>query len=276
MILTLGKFQKGEAFFFVKLNSRNFFDFLTFLGFIIFQLLRVHLFSTWLNIISIGLVLWPNHLYLTCYTGTEKHLWNISSTVWIFQDISVSQILREITFWGSRSSKRVLFEVLEPVNFEIGKLRLSKRCNFFKNSKRRLTKKRKIGIFWTSGNTNWFHVKSEQQKNPKLSTLWVDFTKILKPKPGFYVKLNWHLDNFIGLASKCNFWWIWATVWNFENLSTMYFSTRAYTLAWLNFDKSGQITLPRLSGPDFWQTWRMPPILWCHTLTKRNPTHLKF
>ena len=219
MILTLGKFQKGEAFFFVKLNSRNFFDFLTFLGFIIFQLLRVHLFSTWLNIISIGLVLWPNHLYLTCYTGTEKHLWNISSTVWIFQDISVSQILREITFWGSRSSKRVLFEVLEPVNFEIGKLRLSKRCNFFKNSKRRLTKKRKIGIFWTSGNINWFHVKSEQQKNPKLSTLWVDLTKILKPKPGFYVKLNWHLDNFIGLASKCNFWWIWATVWNFEIFS---------------------------------------------------------
>ena len=219
MILTLGKFQKGEAFFFVKLNSRNFFDFLTFLGFIIFQLLRVHLFSTWLNIISIGLVLWQNHLYLTCYTGTEKHLWNISSTVWIFQDISVSQILREITFWGSRSSKRVLFEVLEPVNFEIGKLRLSKRCNFFKNSKRRLTKKRKIGIFWTSGNINWFHVKSEQQKNPKLSTLWVDLTKILKPKPGFYVKLNWHLDNFIGLASKCNFWWIWATVWNFEIFS---------------------------------------------------------
>ena len=46
-------------------------------------------------------------------------------------------------------------------------------------------------------------------------------------------------------------------------------------LAWLNFDKSGQITLPRLSGPDFWLTWRMPPIFWCHTHTKRTPAHMK-
>ena len=62
------------------------------------------------------------------------------------------------------------------------------------------------------------------------------------------------------------------------NLCTVFknsFNPWICILAWLNFDKSGQITLPRLSGPDFWLTWRMPPIFWCHTHTKRTPAHMK-
>ena len=49
-----------------------------------------------------------------------------------------------------------------------------------------------------------------------------------------------------------------------------------YSVAWLNFSKSGQKVLPRLYWPEFWQTSRMPPILFrCHIRTKRTPAHLK-
>ena len=40
-----------------------------------------------------------------------------SLTVWKFEDFSVAQILREITFGESRSSKTVFFAILGALNF---------------------------------------------------------------------------------------------------------------------------------------------------------------
>ena len=37
--------------------------------------------------------------------------------MWIFQDFSVIQILLEINFWESRSSKTAIFAILGALNF---------------------------------------------------------------------------------------------------------------------------------------------------------------
>ena len=39
------------------------------------------------------------------------------STVWKFQDFSITQILREINYWDSRIAKTDIFAILEAVNF---------------------------------------------------------------------------------------------------------------------------------------------------------------
>ena len=49
------------------------------------------------------------------------------STLWKFQDFSVAQILREINFGESRSSKTAIFAILRPANFvHLVKFRLQK------------------------------------------------------------------------------------------------------------------------------------------------------
>ena len=45
-------------------------------------------------------------------------------TVWKFQDFSITQILREINFGGSRSSKITMFAILGALNFEEKKFRV--------------------------------------------------------------------------------------------------------------------------------------------------------
>ena len=40
------------------------------------------------------------------------------STVWKFQTFSITQILREINFWDSRSTKSTILPHLEAVNFD--------------------------------------------------------------------------------------------------------------------------------------------------------------
>ena len=39
-------------------------------------------------------------------------------TVWKFQDFTITQILREINFWNSRSTKSAIFTQSEALNFE--------------------------------------------------------------------------------------------------------------------------------------------------------------
>ena len=46
---------------------------------------------------------------------SKNSIW-IANTVWKFQDFSVIQILREINFGQSRSSKTAVFAIFEPLN----------------------------------------------------------------------------------------------------------------------------------------------------------------
>ena len=53
--------------------------------------------------------------------------------MWKFQDISVTQILREIIFGESRSSKTAVFVILGPLNFvDLVNLSLQKVQKFIK------------------------------------------------------------------------------------------------------------------------------------------------
>ena len=49
-----------------------------------------------------------------------------------------------------------------------------------------------------------------------------------------------------------------------------------YTVAWLKFYKSAQINSPSSKYSDILPTWRMPPKLGGHTLTKKIPAHQDF
>ena len=42
----------------------------------------------------------------------------LRSTVWKFQDFSVTQILREINFWDSKNAKLAILTHLEALNFD--------------------------------------------------------------------------------------------------------------------------------------------------------------
>ena len=55
--------------------------------------------------------------------------WNgnyVCATAWEEENSSSTQILREINFKDSRSSKTAIFAVLEPMNFTFGKFQPSK------------------------------------------------------------------------------------------------------------------------------------------------------
>ena len=68
-------------------------------------------------------------------------------TVWKFEDFSPTRTFREITFWGSRTSKSAIFAVLEPLNFEFGQFFVLQNCKDFQNSKLRLSKIAKMAVF---------------------------------------------------------------------------------------------------------------------------------
>ena len=54
--------------------------------------------------------------------------------MWKFQDFSITQILREINFWDSRSAKTAIFSILGAVNFvNLVNFSLQKVQKFIKN-----------------------------------------------------------------------------------------------------------------------------------------------
>ena len=60
--------------------------------------------------------------------------------MWKFQDFCTTHILREINFADSRTSKTVIFEISEALNFMFGKIQAS---NIAKNNQNLTSKPRK-------------------------------------------------------------------------------------------------------------------------------------
>ena len=96
-------------------------------------------------------------------------------TVWNFLDFSVTQILREINFGKSKSSKTADFAILGALNF----VHVVNFC----------LKKCKHSIFRCLICQLWFHVKSEWQKNLVISTLWLGNQNVIH----VFVEEMWHM-----------------------------------------------------------------------------------
>ena len=96
------------------------------------------------------------------------------ATVCKFHDFSVTQILREINFWESRRSKNVVFAIYRVLNFvNLVNCSLSKSAKIHKIQNSEPPNVLKWQILHFQNPLNWFHVKSEWQKNPEISTLWI-------------------------------------------------------------------------------------------------------
>ena len=87
-----------------------------------------------------------------------------SSHQCIESSVRDQNISHEINFGASTISKSVIFAIWESLNFEFDK---------FQHSRYRFTKYllTQNGSFRISAHQNWFHIKSEWQKNPGISTL---------------------------------------------------------------------------------------------------------
>ena len=107
-------------------------------------------------------------------------------TVWIFHDFSITQILREINFWDPRSFKSAIFcpfgQFQLPKRAKIHNIRIYNLCQNGRFQSWKLTKI-EIQSLQISKNAflrlwdlkNWFHVKSEWQKNDTVlpNTTWI-------------------------------------------------------------------------------------------------------
>ena len=113
--------------------------------------------------------------------------------VWKFQNFSNIQILREINIREHKSSKDAVFfvilggsEFLILVNFSLQRIQ---------KSKFRASKWGKMAVLGPLSNTwNWFHGKSEWQKNSEIST----------PQCGNYGNTLWKFRNFTAVHVHCH------------------------------------------------------------------------
>ena len=129
----------------------------------------------------------------------------LHNKVWIFKYLSAIQILREINFEVSGISKTAIFAILGAVNFvHLGNFTLAKVQKCIKNQIQSLCMCVKWLILHFKNPQNWFHVKSEWQKNHEISTLctmlqkiskcevkvWLCWNLMILPPLQFCVKLN--------------------------------------------------------------------------------------
>jgi len=110
-------------------------------------------------------------------------LWlKISSQVWMniyttYRACTVwnTHFLREIEFGDCRISKTVLLTILRALKFDFNELVQILRAITYRKLKFRASKYAKqihFLLFQCLKMNNWFHVKSEKQKYPEISTLW--------------------------------------------------------------------------------------------------------
>ena len=99
---------------------------------------------------------------------------NWKHTEWKFHDFSVIQILREINFGDCTSAKSAIlsyFKALDEFLFLWIFAFFKVECSF--DTIQRLKNGKKTAVLRNYYILqNWFHVKSEGQKNPEFSTLW--------------------------------------------------------------------------------------------------------
>ena len=69
------------------------------------------------------------HVPNVIYTCNGCHYF-LSCTVWKFHDFSITQILREINFWGFRSAKSAILTHLEALNCNFRSLKYVKSIKF--------------------------------------------------------------------------------------------------------------------------------------------------
>ena len=94
-------------------------------------------------------------------------------TVWKFKIFSPTQILREINFSIVKSSKTAILTILEALNFDFRENSTFQSVENSQNALIQSFKNVEMAVFCGLWNfPNWFHVKSEWQKNPDISTLW--------------------------------------------------------------------------------------------------------
>ena len=55
---------------------------------------------------------------MTLFVNLTKFEQVQEGTVWKFQDLSVTQILREINFWDSKNARLAILTHLEALNFD--------------------------------------------------------------------------------------------------------------------------------------------------------------
>ena len=89
-----------------------------------------------------------------------------------FQDFSVAQILCEINFVECRSAKTAVFAHLEALNLSsFWKFQPSNVHKFIKIIKLLSPKNGKNWQLELLNSPNWFHIKSERQKNQEISSV---------------------------------------------------------------------------------------------------------
>ena len=98
---------------------------------------------------------------------------NYVLTVWKFHDYSIDQILREINFGDSRSAKTFFLDTFKDCTFLFSNFH--ELLHFLKDETHQNNKIQGPKISNNSSirisrfSKNWFHVKSEWQRNPEIS-----------------------------------------------------------------------------------------------------------
>ena len=86
-------------------------------------------------------------------------------TMWKFQDIYPTHILREINFGHFEAQKTAILTIWAGLNFEFLGTFDTFKCDIFLKIKIQSFQKCKYAIFWPKISQNCLHVKSEWQEN---------------------------------------------------------------------------------------------------------------
>ena len=114
-----------------------------------FKVLKI----TIINFEKVKIANWPSQVYIV----------KSNITMWKIYDFSITQILREINFWDSRSAKSAILTHIEALNFDFYEFLHSLETEMYQIEQNSEPQKiRKNSSFRTSRFSNIdFHVKSE-------------------------------------------------------------------------------------------------------------------